>query len=277
MNSLTTHDRRIISQVQKNWKLTPATLAYRISRQQWIPAKHLQYISLRVAQAIARGNGRIIISAPPRHGKSQLTSIYVPTWILEQFPNYKVILAGYGADLATGFSRQVRDIFTDEDNHGLLKTRIRQDAKRVEAFLVEGHTGGMYAVGLGGAITGRGAHVLLIDDYIKEIKEALSPAYRDYIWNWFVTTAYTRLEPGGTCIIIATRWHSDDLIGRLLATEGTTDTGGKWEYIELPAIAEEGDMLGRKVGEALFPDRYPISALEDIQETTVKRSRILPG
>lgn len=255
------HDQRVVSSIIANWKLTPATFAYRISRGTWIPAEHLMYISSKVAKAVARGNGRIIISAPPRHGKSQLTSIYVPAWLLEQFPKYKVILAGYGAELATGFSRQVRDIFVDPDNQDLLKTRIRKDSSRVEAFLTE-QGGGMYAVGLGGAITGRGANVLLIDDYIKEIKEALSPAYRDYIWNWFVTTAYTRLEPNGTCIIIATRWHSDDLIGRILATEGD-----KWEYIELPAIAEENDQIGREVGEPLFPERYPLERLEDLRET----------
>ena len=249
-----------------NWKLTPATFAHRISRGTWIPAPHLMYISSRVAKAIRQGNGRIIISAPPRHGKSQLSSIYTPAWVLENFPEYLTILTGYGAELTTGFSRKVRDIFTNQDNYPLLKTRIRRDSARVEAFLTEREgvntDGGMYAVGLGGAITGRGAHVLLIDDYIKEIKEALSPAYRDYVWNWFTTTAFTRLEPGGTCIIIATRWHSDDLIGRILE-----NSPGEWEYIEVPAIAEEHDILGRKIGEALFPERYPIEKLEELRRT----------
>lgn len=254
--------RQQINQVANNWKLTPATLAYKISRGAWIPASHLMYISSRVAKSIAKGNARIIISAPPRHGKSQLVSIYTPAWVLENLPHYKTILAGYGADLATGFSRQVRDIFLDQDNQLLLNTRIRKDASRVEAFLTE-QGGGMYAVGLGGAITGRGAHVLLIDDYIKEIKEALSPAYRDYVWNWFVTTAFTRLEPGGSCIIIATRWHSDDLIGRILANlahEG-------WEYIEIPAEAGENDILGRAVGDPLFPQRYPLERLKELKIT----------
>lgn len=256
-----THDRQLIQGLAQNWKLTPATMMYKLSRGDWIPAKHLMYISARVARGIRRGGARIIISAPPRHGKSELLSIGTPTWVLEEFPTYKTILAGYGAELATGFSRRVRDVFTDESNFHLLNTRIRRDASRVEAFLTE-RGGGMYAVGLGGAITGRGAHVLLIDDYIKEIKEALSPTYRDYIWNWFTTTAFTRLEPGGSCIVIATRWHSDDLIGRIL-----TNFPGEWEYIELPAIAEEGDILGRTPGEALFSERYDIGTLRGIQET----------
>jgi predicted phage terminase large subunit-like protein len=119
----------------------------------------------------------------------------------------------------------------------------------------------MIAAGLGGPITGRGAHILLIDDYIKEIKEALSPSYRDYVWNWFTTVAYTRLEPGGSCVIIATRWHSDDLIGRIL-----TNFPGQWNYIEFPALATEDDILGRVPGEALFPERYPIEELQDKKE-----------
>jgi predicted phage terminase large subunit-like protein len=246
------YERQMVAKIMSDWKLTPATFAHKISRGTWIPAPHLQYIAARVARAIAKGNGRIIISAPPRHGKSQLSSIYTPAW---------AILAGYGSELATGFSRQVRDIFQDKDNEHLLSTRIRRDSSRVEAFLTE-NGGGMYAVGLGGAITGRGANVLLIDDYIKEIKEALSATYRDYIWNWFVTTAFTRLEPNGTCIIIATRWHSDDLIGRIL-----TQFPGQWEYIEIPAIAEAGDLLNRGIGEALFPERYPIEKLMELKET----------
>lgn len=253
------YNRRQLQNITANWKLTPATFQHRLSRGQWIAKKHLLYISGRVAAGIAKGNARIIISAPPRHGKSQLTSIGTPAWVLETFPKFKTILTGYGAELTTGFARQVRDVFLTQDNHALLNTRIRKDASRVEAFLTE-QGGGMYAVGLGGAITGRGANVLLIDDYIKEIKEALSPAYRDYVWNWFTTTAFTRLEPGGSCIIIATRWHSDDLIGRIL-----TNFPGEWEYIEIPAIAENNDIIGRLPGEALFPERFPLKRLQELQ------------
>lgn len=250
-----------LNRVLADWRLTPATFAHRISRGKWIAKDHLAYISMKIAQGVARGGARIIISAPPRHGKSQLASIYTPAWVLERYPNKQVILASYGAELAVGFGRQVRDIFTDSENQGLLKVRLRRDTQKVAAFLTD-HGGGMYSVGMGGAITGRGAHVLLIDDYIKELKEALSPAYRDTIYNWFTTVAFTRLEPGGSCIIIATRWHSDDLIGRLL-----TNFPGQWEYIELPAQAYEDDILGRAPGEPLFPERYPTERLTELKET----------
>lgn len=257
---LTTSDRRLLQGVANNWKLTPATFAHRISKGSWIPGKWLLYVSARIARAIAKGNGRIIISAPPRHGKSQLCSIWTPSWLLEVMPHIQIILASYGAELSIGFGRQVRDIFADDDNKNLLKTRLRSDSRRVALWQTE-QGGQMASVGLGGPITGRGADVLLIDDYIKEIKEALSQVYRDYIWNWFSTTAYTRLEPGGTCIIIATRWHSDDLIGRVL-----TEWPGKWEYIELPAIAERDDLIGRTPGQVLFPERYNLESILEKKE-----------
>jgi predicted phage terminase large subunit-like protein len=242
-------DESTLHRILGNWKLTPATFAQKLSRGQWIPSPHLQYIALRLAKAIAKGNARIILSMPPRHGKSELVSVYTPAWLLEYIGRLNIILASYGADLAEGFARRVRGIIRDPNNEHLLRCRLG-DLSRAEEFNTS--LGGyMYAVGLGGAITGRGANVLLIDDYIKEIKEALSPAYRDYIWNWYVTTALTRLEPNGSVIIIATRWHSDDLIGRLRQHEPE-----RWEYIELPALALENDIVGRRPGEPLFPQRY---------------------
>jgi len=239
-----------------NYRLTPATLAVKLDKD-WIPAKHLQYISAKVAHAISKGNGRLIISAPPRHGKSQLITRTVPIWIHERFGNKEVVLTTYGGELSADFGREVRD--TIINNPKILTSRIRRDSSKVSNWMTE-QGGSMRSIGIGGPITGRGADILLIDDYIKEIKEAYSVTYRDYIWNWFVTTAFTRIEPGGTCIIIATRWHHDDLIGRILRAK---DQLGDWEYIRLPAEAEENDALGRAVGEPLFPERYPLSALQE--------------
>jgi predicted phage terminase large subunit-like protein len=250
---LNTFDQELIAKVASNWKLTPATFAQKLSGGKWIPAPWLLYVSQIIAQAIARGNGRIIISAPPRHGKSELVDVYLPAWVLELFPEYQVILTSYGADLSEEFGRKCRDLILD--NTDLLNTRVKRDAQRVDNFkTVQG--GSVRSVGLGGSITGKGANVLIVDDYVKEIKEALSQTYRDYAWNWFTTTAYTRIEPGGTCIIIATRWHSDDLIGRLLER-----FPGKWTNIVLPAIAEQNDILGRDPGMPLFPERYNIDVL----------------
>jgi predicted phage terminase large subunit-like protein len=236
-------------------------MASKLTKGGWIAAPWLQYASVRIASGIARGGARIIISAPPRHGKTELVAIHTPTWVLENFPNKNVILTGYGADLTEIAGRRVRDQIREYGNEqGILKARIRSDVSKVSAFLTE-TDGYMFSVGLGGAITGRGAHVLLIDDYIKEIKEALSPAHRDYVWNWFVTTAMTRLEPNATVIIIATRWHSDDLIGRILK-----NFPGQWENICLPAFALENDLVGRQPGEVLFKERYDEDFLKGQQE-----------
>ena len=268
------------------WKLTPATLAHKLSRGKWIPAEHLLYVSAIIAAAIARGNARIIVSMPPRHGKSELLTKYTPVYCLERHPDKHVMLASYGAELATDFGRQVRDIIV-ENTGGLLNIKLRADTKNVGRFLTpEG--GGMFAVGVGGALTGRGADVLLIDDYIKNEEDAESPTIRQKIYNWFVSTAYTRLEPNGSVIIVATRWHLDDLIGRLTiqgqpGMDGIDDDirdiitgsheslqtvlGGsqEWEHIVIPAIAGEDDVIGRSVGEPLFPERYTIEALEKIK------------
>lgn len=249
------HDQETLDKIASNWRLTPATMATKLTKGQWIAAPWLKYVATRVAYGIHRGGARIIVSAPPRHGKSELISVHTPTWVLENYPNKNVILAAYGANLAEQYGRRVRDQIRDQEE--LLKCRVRPDVSKVDAFLTETN-GYMYSVGLGGAITGRGAHVLLIDDYIKEIKEALSPAHREYIWNWFVTTAMTRLEPGASVIIIATRWHSDDLIGRILK-----HFPDKWENICLPAFALEGDILGREKGGVLFPERFTTKDLED--------------
>lgn len=243
----------------QNYKLTPATLAHKLDPT-WIPAPWLMYVATKVAIAIKRGNARIIISAPPRHGKSRLITTFTSLWIQEIFKTYNVILTSYGAELSKDFGREVRNII--DRNSELLDCRISPDKSQAGGWKNQ-WGGGMVSVGLGGSITGRGAHVLVIDDYLKEIKEALSETTREYIWNWFSTTAFTRLEPGGSCIVIATRWHHDDLIGRLLKY----NPGGKWDYIHIPAIALEDDVLGRAVGEPLFPERYPLETLMERKET----------
>jgi len=249
-----------IRNLSGNYKLTPATLAHKLNPN-WIAAPHLLYISLQIAQAIAKGNGRVIISVPPRHGKSELITKYTTIWCLEHFPHWNTILATYGAELSTDFGREVRDII--QGNEDLLTVRIRKDANRTANWKTE-QGGGMAAVGVGGSMTGRGANILLIDDYIKEIKEAMSKGHKDFLWDWFKSTAFTRIEPGGSCIIIATRWAPDDIHGRILRDPVLAK---EWTYIEIPALAFEGDVLGRAEGEALFPERYDRSTLLNIKET----------
>jgi hypothetical protein len=226
MSTLDVHEQEVLRQIAGQWKLTPATFMQKISRGMWVAAPWLRYVSWQIAQEVARGNARIIVSAPPRHGKTEMISYGTSAWFLENFPGKNVILTGYGAELMEVSGRRVRDLFRDSE--GLLNTGIT--VERVNAFQTT-TDGYMFSVGLGGAITGRGANLLLVDDYIKEIKEALSPSQRDYVWNWWITTARTRLEPDASVIIIATRWHSDDLIGRLLRY-----FPGRWKNFVFPAL-----------------------------------------
>lgn len=213
----------------------------------------------------------LILSVPPRHGKSQQASIDFPAWYLGRNPEKEVIIASYSADLAQGFGGKTREkvdgeafrtIFhevrlkPDEKAKGKWGTAIQNDqGKWVPA-------GGSYtSAGVGGPITGRGAHVLLIDDPVKNREEADSAVYREKTWDWFTSTAFTRLEPGGVAIIIMTRWHMDDLAGRVMANE---DFDGMWKLIRFPAISDGLDGR-REEGQSLWPAHYDESALAKIK------------
>lgn len=239
-----------------NPKLTPATLTAYLD-EKWIPAPHLMYVSSKVATAVQKGGGRLIISLPPRHGKSRMLSIGGTTWVLENYSDRNVGLCTYGADLSIDFSGAVRTQI--ELNQNKLDCRIAQGFNRIDRFKTERNSW-VFAFGLKGAIIGRGFHVFFLDDFIKNLKEATSATYRQEVWDWFTTTAITRLEPGSTVVIIATRWHDDDLIGRIIK-----EFGDEWEYVRIPAIAEENDPIGRKPGEALFPQRYDLDHLAKIK------------
>lgn len=245
-----------LAELVNNYRLTPMTLALKLNPL-LIPAKFHLFISAKIAAAIAKGNGRLTISAPPRHGKSEVITKNTPIWTLENYGKKDVILTTYGGELSADFGRQIRDLV--QNNADLLRLRIRRDAHRANNWITD-EGGTMRSVGIGGPITGRGADVLLIDDYIKEIKEAQSANHLQYLWDWFRTTAFTRLESGGTCIIIATRWAKNDLIG-MIKKENPGEY--PWEHITIPAIAGIDDILGRQPGEPLFPQRKSLNDLKD--------------
>jgi predicted phage terminase large subunit-like protein len=241
-------------------KLTPATLANHRTKGRWVPAEHLLFASSIIASEIAMGDARIIIEMPPRHGKSELASVHTPIWFLERWPWAHIILTTYAADFAVGFGRRVRDSFlVDTEN---LVVRVQHGAERVDNFLTT-QGGGMTSVGIGGPITGKGADLLIVDDYIKNWMEASSDTTLEAIWNWFMTTAFTRLEPGASVIILATRWVVNDLIGRLKKE----DKGNQWKVIRFPALAEANDPLNRAIGEALWQQRYSANRLLSIKQT----------
>lgn len=224
---------------------------------------HLALVAAKL-EAVERGDiKRLIISMPPRHGKSLLASTYFPAWYHGRHPDHYVIAATYAQDLSNDFGRKVRNAVAAPLHRAIFpESRLSDDSTAVERF--EFTAGGAhYSVGRGGAITGRGAHLLLLDDMLKDDEEARSATIRRNLQSWFGSVAFTRLMPGGAVVLIANRWHADDLAGWLLREHSAEG----WEVVSIPAVAEGNDLLGRAEGEALWPERYPLDVLQSIRRT----------
>jgi hypothetical protein len=212
-----------------------------------------------VADAVWAGDGRLIVTMPPRHGKSQFTSHWLPVWFLELWPRRHVILASYSAGFAATWGRRVRN--TIEAHQEDLMVRVAQDSSAVDRWhTTEG--GGMVTAGVGTGIGGRDVDLFILDDAAaKDRKQANSATWRDWVWEWYSSVVRPRLEPHGTIVHVQTRWHEDDLAGRLLRQ----DRLDRWTVVNFPALAEEHDVLGRAPGEALWPERYPLEALDALR------------
>jgi hypothetical protein len=198
---------------------------------------------------------RLMIFMPPRHGKSELASRRFPPYVLGRNPEREVISASYGSDLALDLSRDARNIVASPEFRALFPgMSLSQDSKAKNRWHTS-HGGGYVSAGVGTAITGRGADVFNIDDPVKDRAEAESETTRESVWAWYRSTAYTRLEKDAAIILTMTRWHEDDLAGRLL--EAAQVDGDKWEVLCLPAFSPEGD--------ALWPEKYDRDALNQIR------------
>lgn len=212
-----------------------------------------------VLEKVERGDLlRVIITMPPRHGKSEKASRRFPAWFMGRDPYRQVIFATYGADFAEDFGRKVREIIQmPAYRQAFPRVGLKHGSKAADRMETE--AGGMAVfIGVGGPATGRGADLLLIDDPFKNREEAESLVNRDKVWNWFTSTAYTRLMPGGRIVIILTRWHEDDIVGRIFNTDYVPkEESDKWFRLDLPAIVEEGQEKER----ALWPERYPLDVL----------------
>ena len=220
----------------------------------YVAAPHHVLITEKL-EAVERGEiKRLMILMPPRHGKSELASRRFPSWFIGRNAGKQIIAASYNSDLANDFGREVRNIVQSPEFVALFDATLSEDSRAANRW----HTsqGGMYvAAGVGTAVTGRGADILLIDDPFKDREEADSELRRQRVWDWYTSTAYTRLMPGGAIVLINTRWHDDDLSGRLIEAQG--DGGDQWEILSLPAINEHD--------EALWPEWYPMERLEQIR------------
>ncbi len=199
----------------------------------------------------------LIVTVPPRHGKSRECSIDFPAWALGRKPEREIIVSSYSADLAEDFGGKTRDKIENPYFKVIFPAvTLKQDSKAKGRWNTN-KKGGYVATGVGGAITGRGADFFFIDDPIKNAEEAESSVMREKVWDWFTSTAWTRLHPHGVMVIIMTRWHMDDLVGRIVASP---EFSHLTKVVKLPAIANK-DGKNRKEGEALWPQRYPVKDL----------------
>lgn len=214
---------------------------------------HLEYVREAVGRVHRREINRLILTLPPRHGKSEQVTVRYSAFALESSPSQRVIIGAYNQTLANKFSRKIKRIAEP-------RITLSSDRTAVEDWETKAG-GGVRAVGVGSGITGQGGDLIIIDDPVKNREEANSETYREKVWDWYTDDLYTRLEPNGAIILIMTRWHDDDLAGRILAS----DDKANWTLINLPAFAEDDDPLGRELGAALCPERYDEADLESIR------------
>ena len=216
---------------------------------------------------------KLMIFVPPQHGKSEIVSRKLPAWALGINPKFKIVGASYSADLAQQFSRTIqRNIDSAEYGEVFPKTYLngqhtKTDSTRgylrnVDVFETVGYGGFYKAVGVCGGLTGTPVDIGIIDDPVKDALEANSPTYRDRVWSWYTDVFLTRLHNDSKTILIQTRWHVDDLSGRLLDREG-----GKWEVVRIPAIREDFDDVNdpRQLGEALWEEEHSLESLREAE------------
>ncbi len=231
-------------------------------------ADHLNALD-KVLEAVERGElKRLIVIEPPRHGKSEKISLRFPCWYLAKHPTDYIVQAGYAESIALTHSRRARDIFISPEMTRLFPTiRHRPERAGQEVIIPERQAahewgtkqgGSYYAVGIGGGLTGRGFNVGIIDDPVKDDEEASSQTIRDKVWEWYKTVFRTRAQPDAAIIIVMTRWHQDDLVGRILRQAKEDPASDQWKVLHFPAIDE---------GRALWPERYPIRVLENIRSS----------
>lgn len=221
----------------------------------FIPAAHIDRLHEALTWAVSTPDARLIVTMPPRHSKSLNVSEHLPAWFLGNNPDKRVIAASHTASLAYTFSRRVRNKIASP-LWPFPGVSVADDKGAVSAWDIHNRLGGYVSVGVGGSPTGAGGDLILIDDPIRSQQDADSQTVRDALWEWYQGTLYTRLEPGGSIVLTATRWHDDDLTGRLL--DAQAHGGDQWRHVHMPAISDDGT--------ALWPERWSVAALERIRQ-----------
>jgi predicted phage terminase large subunit-like protein len=254
------------SQAQLELKMRTAARASLIdfttyTKADYAVAAHHRRVAHELERVERGETDRLLLMLPPRHGKSELASRRFPAYALGRQPSRQIISVSATGDLATDFGREVRNIIDSQDFKALFPgVQLAADSMARGKWHTE--AGGIYfAVGIGGAVLGKGANLMLIDDPFSSMEDALSGTTREGVWNWYQGTAYNRLQPGGAIVVIAHRMHDEDLMGRLLDQQAAG--GDRWDVVELPAIDDDGH--------ALWEEAYPVAALERIKRNTQPR------
>ena len=237
-------------------------------------AKHHRVLGAALEQVEKGVFKRLQVTMPPRHGKTKLTSHMFPAWFVGKHPEKSIIVATYGEKFAWDHGRAVRDLI-ESPLYAQIFPEARLKPGSASMDRLETEQGGiLFFLGRGSGVTGRGADVILLDDPTKDRKEADSPTIREDLWKWYTQVLQTRLmTKDGAIILIATRWTEDDMVGRI--TDPTNpcyseEEAVKWRVIDMPAIAREKDVLGRKVGEALWPERFDREYLDNLRQTDIR-------
>ena len=226
-----------------------------------VEADHLRLIAEHI-DAVENGQiDRLAIHMPPRHAKTETVTVRYGVYTLQGAPADNVLITGYNERFARRMGRKARNIAVG---------RLEMDPAKQAADEWATSAGGVLMTrGVGSPPTGTGFRRIIIDDPIRRREDAESEVYREKVWDWYTDDLYTRLEPGGALVLIMTLWHEDDVGARAVASEP-----GRWTVLKLPALAEEGDVLGRKPGEALWPERYNVEALHRIRDVMVQNEGI---
>lgn len=264
--------------------------------------RHIELLNASIVRGCAgklrRADGSpmrgMIVTMPPRHGKSELISKFTPAWFLSRYPDKRVVVTSYSSDFAETWGAASRQIVQDHPEFGIM---LNQSTQSKSNWALAKTRGGMRTAGAGGAITGTGADLMIIDDPFKDNEDADSQFNRDKVWDWFQSVVLSRLEKpihqpdcptaysddvwhttqcADSCpakdatppfmILVQTRWHEDDLAGRLIESEPE-----KWFQFNLPALAVEDDPIGRTIGEPLWPEKYGKAYLEDLRTSLSAR------
>ena len=228
----------------------------------YMVAPHLEQLAAKL-EAVERGEcKRLIVVMPPRYGKSELVSIRFPCWYLGKHPTDYIVKTSYSEAITLVHSRQARDVFITPEMKLLFPNiHYRPERKGQEAVVPERQAasewgtkqgGSYYAVGIGGGLTGRGFSLGIVDDALKDAEEAQSQLIRDKVWEWYRTVFRTRANPGAAIIVVMTRWHHSDLVGRLLDLAKEDPTADQWEVLHFKALTDN---------QPLWPERYSFDDL----------------